>query len=241
MTENVIRTKNSWWTKVVGRYRVQLANKAFIRSFALGLSLLFLSFVVNYLASLYAFERISNPVTDIILSNIRSFDVDQIFLWGPLVFWVIAAIFILPKPQKIPFCLKSIALFIIIRSAFITLTHIGPFPTQIALDSGSTDWIANFFHIKPIYAFIFSSGGDLFFSAHTGLPYLMALVCWKERLLRIFCLASSIFFGVIVLMGHLHYSIDVASAFFITYTIYHIALRFFSPDEKHFEEMESTA
>jgi len=32
----------------------------------------------------------------------------------------------------------------------------------------------------------------------------------------------SISFGVIVLLGHLHYSIDVLAAFFITYTIRHI-------------------
>jgi uncharacterized membrane protein YccC len=62
----------------------------------------------------------------------------------------------------------------------------------------------------------------------------MAMVLWNKPLVRIFCLASSIFFGIIVLLGHLHYSIDVASAFFITYSIYHIAERFFPADQKLF-------
>jgi hypothetical protein len=49
------------------------------------------------------------------------------------------------------------------------------------------------------------------------------LVFWKHYHLRIFFIALSFFFGAIVLMGHLHYSIDVVGAFFITYTVYHIA------------------
>ena len=60
----------------------------------------------------------------------------------------------------------------------------------------------------------------------------MALVFWKDKPIRIFCIAASIFFAVIVLLGHLHYSIDVASAFFITYTISIIAEKIFKNDHK---------
>ena len=136
-------------------------------------------------------------------------------------------------PKRIPFTLKTIALFVIIRSIFITLTHIGPFPDHTAIDS--------FFAPSALQSvssannfFIFSAGGDLFFSGHTGLPFLLALAFWHEKPFRYFCLLSSVFFGVVVLMGHLHYSIDVMSAFFITYSIYHIAEKWFRKDRAMF-------
>ena len=53
---------------------------------------------------------------------------------------------------------------------------------------------------------------------------------------RIFFTAVAIFFGIIVLMGHLHYSIDVLSAFFITYSIYHIAKFLFKEDKILFDK-----
>jgi hypothetical protein len=77
-------------------------------------------------------------------------------------------------------------------------------------------------------------GADLFFSAHTGMPFLGALAFWKEKEIRYFSLFGSLFFAVVVLLGHLHYSIDVASAFFITYGIFHIAQYFFPKDWKLF-------
>jgi prolipoprotein diacylglyceryltransferase len=52
--------------------------------------------------------------------------------------------------------------------------------------------------------------------------------------IRTLFLAASVVFGVIVLLSHLHYSIDVFSAFFITYSIYHIAIKLFRKDYEFF-------
>ncbi len=46
---------------------------------------------------------------------------------------------------------------------------------------------------------------------------------------------SGCFLCAVVRRGHLHYSIDVAAAFFITYSIYHIAIRWFKKDKEIFE------
>lgn len=73
-------------------------------------------------------------------------------------------------------------------------------------------------------------GNDLFFSGHTALPFLMALIFWQNVKLRWAFILLSLFFGSAALLGHLHYSIDVFAAFFITYGIFHIALKIF-PDE----------
>jgi hypothetical protein len=118
--------------------------------------------------------------------------------------------------ERFPFAIKTLSLFIVIRSIFISLTHIGPFVDQI-------QWSSNILSK-------FSFGGDLFFSGHTGIPFLFALIFWDVKLMRYVFLALSAFFGTIVLMGHLHYSIDVLSAFFITFSIYHIAEFIFQKD-----------
>jgi hypothetical protein len=189
-----------------------------------------LALVINYFAAAYAFERASSAVSDIVLSNIPVFDVDWIFVFGPITFGIWIAILSFSNPKTLPFTIKSIALFVVIRSIFITLTHIGPFPDHIHID-GSSAVLLHAISSSPNF-FLFSTGADLFFSGHTGLPFLLALVLWKHRLTRTFCIATSIFFGITVLLGHLHYSIDVASAFFISYTIYIIATKLFRKDHE---------
>jgi hypothetical protein len=182
-----------------------------------GFLFLILSLCANYIAGTYATERASNAVTDIILSNIPVFDVDTIFVYGPILLWIGIALLLFSEPKWLPFSLKSISIFILIRSFFISLTHIGPFPSQIAIDS-------NFFLNKTAF------GGDLFFSGHTGIPFLMALLFWSYPRLRVTFFLASLIFGVSVILGHLHYSIDVFSAYFITYGIYHICQIIFPKD-----------
>src|SRR3989344_8842551 len=82
-------------------------------------------------------------------------------------------------------------------------------------------------------------GGDLFFSAHTGMPFLGALAFWREKGIRNFYLLTAVFFAAVVLLGHLHYTIDVLSAFFITYGIFHIAEWIFPHDRAMFLADES--
>lgn len=206
----------SWFEK----NRLSLSNRRFWLSVLCSCFYLTLSLFANFYAGLYATEHVSNSVTDIVLSNIRVFDVDGFFVYGSLLFWAFIAFICLKEPAKLPFTVKSIALFVVVRSVFISLTHIGPFPTQAVMDS---NLISDF-----------TFGGDLFFSGHTGLPFLMALIFWNQFRLRLLFLCSSVFFGIIVLLAHLHYSIDVLSAFFITYTIFHIAEKLFASDRKFF-------
>ncbi len=196
-------------------------DKEFIKSLIIGFLLLVLSLIINYIAGTYATEKASLPVTDIILSNIPVFDVDGIFIYGSIIFWIFAIVVFFYNPKKIAFGLKSIALFVIIRSIFISLTHLGPFPTQMVVDNVSLFNKLTF-------------GGDLFFSGHTGLPFLLALTFWQEKYLRYIFIISSIIFAAVVLMGHLHYSIDVLAAFFITYAIFHMAEFLFKKDREKF-------
>ena len=202
---------------------IHFKDEAFVQSLILSFLLLVLSLFINFYAGVYATHKASNAVTDIILSNTRVYDLDQIFIYGSWFLVLFIAFVCIKYPRKTPFILKNISLFVIIRSIFITLTHIGPFPTEIIINPRS---FLNYF--------VF--GGDLFFSGHTGLPFLLSLVFWDIRWLRRTFLSISLCFGVIVLLAHLHYTIDVLSAFFISYGICHIARVLFKKDYAHFIE-----
>jgi hypothetical protein len=208
------------------RFLHLIRQKTFLLSFLTGLVFLAGSFVVNYFAASYATSRASDSVTDIVLSNTRVYDVDAIFVFGALFMVAVIAVVCFYKPRSAPFTVKSIALFIFIRAIFISLTHIRAFPVRALIDY-------NFLNASTFWNGIFT-GNDLFFSGHTGLPFLMALIWWKNRFLRTLFLMFSLLFGVVVLLGHLHYTIDVLSAFFITFSIWSIAKVFFKKDWKFF-------
>ncbi|MEJ0021884.1 MAG: phosphatase PAP2-related protein [Candidatus Doudnabacteria bacterium] len=194
-------------------------NREFSRSVTWGVIFFLASLVPNYLATTYATERASMPVTDLILSNIRVYDVDGIIIYGAVLLIIFSILVLFYDPKRIPFTLKALALFIVIRSIFVSLTHLGPFSPQDVIDS------------THIFNFLgFGTTADLFFSGHTGIPFLLALIYWNNIKLRWTYLAISAVFAVSVLLGHLHYSIDVLAAFFITYTIFHIAQKLFADD-----------
>lgn len=209
--------------KLKTRYQPYLRDRKFLISSAVSLLFLIFSFFINYQAGTYATESQSSPVSDVILSNTPVFDVTAIFHYGSIIMVLFIALMLIWYPKSLPFGVKSIALFIIVRSISISLTHIGAFPLRVDVSS-----------LSLIDSFTF--GGDLFFSGHTGMPFLMALVFWENKQLRYAFIAISIFMGAIVLLGHLHYTIDVFSAFFITYTIFHIAKFLFKKDYRILSE-----
>ncbi len=209
--------------ELLRRYRLYSARQGFKSSvFFSGLTFLG-SLVTVFYAIGYATESASNSVTDIILSNTPIFDVHNLFVYGTVLAAVFGVGLLLAHPKRLPFALHALALFYFVRAGFISLTHLGPFPISVV----------NTFDFGTLAGRMFF-GGDLFFSGHTGLAFLMALMFWHEKNIRYLFLGASAYFGAVVLLGHLHYSIDVASAFFITYGIFHIAEWLFPKDRAVF-------
>jgi hypothetical protein len=215
MIETSLHRHHAPHRELARRYRAHWSRKEF-RS-ALYVSVLFFAaaVTVSFFAIQYATERASNAVADIILSNFPPLDVDVFFVFGTLLLIIFATLLAFAHPKRLPYMLNALALFYLIRSAFVTMTHLGPFP--VPLDT--TDWGTLAAH------FLF--GADRFFSAHTGVPFLLALIFWRETALRNIFFLWSVYMATVVLLGHYHYTIDVASAYFITYTIFILCERFF--------------
>jgi membrane-associated phospholipid phosphatase len=204
--------------EIILRHKYYWAQKFFLQSFIVGLFLFAVSLLFNHLLSIYVDHRAGAYVQDIFLDNLPVVNVNWIMNEGVLIYGAFMIFFIIIKPEKIPFVLKSLATFVFIRAFFTTLTHLGPAPSQTYLDPN--DLLSRL-----------NSGRDFFFSGHTGLPFLMALIFWNEnKFVRWVSLIASFTFGASVLLGHLHYSIDVFAAFFISYAIYHIAQKLFVKD-----------
>jgi len=199
------------------------SQKAFIAEVAIGLLFLGVALLGTYYANSYTTAHASNFVTDLLLDNLPVVNVDFIFNEGALIFIIILCGILLYEPNRIPFVLKSIALFTAIRSGFMMLTHLAPPSYQSYIDP------ADLLHR-------ISSGNDLFFSAHTGLPFLLAFIFWDSKIFRCFFLFATVIGGVSVILGHLHYSIDVFSALFISFGIFHISKKLFGKDYQLFEE-----
>lgn len=196
------------------RHKGYWTQSRYLSSSLVGLVLFFASLVANRYASLYATAQAGNSVNDLLLDNLPVMNVEWIVNDVAAIFGFCMMALIIWQPRRIPFILKSVALFVTIRAVFITFTHLGPFPYRTYLDP--TDVFRTLTY-----------GGDYFFSGHTGMPFLFALIYWQEKRVRYFCLAAAALLSTGVILGHLHYSIDVFAAFFITYGVFVMAQRFF--------------
>ncbi len=195
-----------------------------LSSLLTALALLGIAYVAEHFANIYALayslRPTSNHVGDLVLDNIPVVDFNFIIIEVALIAIVLGILFLLSKPRHILFTLKALALFIVIRALFISLTHVGIHPENLAPGLGFFD---------AIYLYLnFQTG--LFFSGHTGLPFLMALIFWQMPRVRILFLALSFIFGVAVLLAHTHYSIDVFAAPFMAYGIFKISCYLFPRD-----------
>lgn len=178
--------------------------------------MLFLSFMIANMAGNYATAHASNPVADLFLDWLPIYDVNFIHIFLALTFWSLFALWLLNYPTFLPFVCKSAALFILIRSGFICLTHLGIPPNQLS--------------IPKTFSSLLLFSGDMFFSGHVGGPFLLYLIFYPVKRCRRLFLSVSIIFGLSVVLGHIHYSIDVFAAPFITFTIFHMSKWLFRAD-----------
>lgn len=196
-----------------------------IKSLILGLILIIIATIIQIGLGKVSTQRSlsSYPAKDLFLDNLPLINTQIIIIQGALLFWIISWIYIVLNPKYLIFSLKASALFIIIRSFFINLTPLGIYPHYIPFEEKL--WGFNFYNRLTFE-------GNFFFSGHVGYPVLLSLIFWENKNLRKIYVLLAIIFGISVLLAHSHYSIDVFSSPFITYTIFNIAKKLFKNDYK---------
>jgi len=184
------------------------------------ISLLFLliALFLDYQAGIYVTNTQGVVVPDLILDHTPTLDLDFLYIYFNIL--IIFLLFIYPlffKIHEFHKVISQVSLLVVIRAAFTCLTHL-----QAPLTAFK-------FQIPSLISFI-SFENDLFFSGHTAIPFLGFLI-FKNKI-RYFFLGASIIMGLTVLLMHVHYSIDVFSAFFITYGSFKIGNWFFNKEIK---------
>jgi len=193
-----------------------------VRSLVNALILLALATVFQFYASAYVERTPGNPAVDLFLGILPVVNLNFLIVEGALAAIALSVILVLAKPQYLLFTLKAGAIFIATRAMFIAVTHIGIYPGQINPDVGFFD---------RIYTGLGLEAG-FFFSGHTGLPLLMALILWNKKFWRYAYIILSIVFGIAVLFAHIHYTMDVLAAPYMTYGIFKMSQYFFPEDYK---------
>ena len=100
------------------------------------------------------------------------------------------------------------SLLLIIRSVFMIFTHL---ETPAGAITVSYPWFFRSLYFE----------NDMFFSGHTAMTFL-GFYLFRRSWLRYVYLVGSIVMGIVVLAMHVHYSVDVLAAFFMTYGSYRI-------------------
>lgn len=208
-------------------WRLLFSDYAYRVSFLVGLLVFLGSYVLTYYVSAYNDSNSYISVGDTILNRIPTYNLDFVFTWGIYMVVASAIVYVLFfRPEIVPFVLKTFGLLFIVRCGFIVLIHVGPpegFYYAEKMEVG----------IKVLQGFMFKN--DLFFSGHTAVPF-MAFLLFKEGRFKWFMLFSSLVMGTTVLLMHVHYSIDVFAAFFITHGIYSLSHKLFNDLNIRFKE-----
>jgi len=141
---------------------------------AFAIFFLIFSLFFQFRAGEYTNQMGGHFLGDMVLDNIPTIDLSVIIVEGAFLTIIIGTFLVLSRPRYMLFAIKTVALFIVIRSIFISMTHIGIYPNQIIFDGKFSDRVYETLNLQA----------GFFFSGHMGLPLLMGLIFWRRPVLR---------------------------------------------------------
>ncbi len=181
-------------------------NKTFVALVLVAIILLLLPYFFAFIE-----KREGMVLQDFVLERLPAMDVSIptfVIIWS-----VVLLVFyrIYQNPSIFLVVAYGFILMCIARVLTISLLPLNPPPGLITLK----DPIANIaYGGKGIFI-----TKDLFYSGHTGNMFLFFL-CLEAKWDKIIALAASFMVGILVMVQHIHYSVDVIAAFIFTYFIY---------------------
>jgi membrane-associated phospholipid phosphatase len=205
------------------RHKIFWRDKIILRHLSFSVALLAISLYLFKFAYHYTNQYTGYVVPDILLDNIQTVNVSYVFFQGAFLFIAFFTAMCFLDPKYLPFSLEVSAAFFFVRSCFMSMTHLSAPAVEYY------NYVQHKHHEANVL-FTISSGNDLFFSGHVGYTFLAALVFWQKKPLRYIALACSVIAAFAVILGHLHYSIDVFSAYFIAYGVYEMSKNFFKKE-----------
>jgi len=165
---------------------------------------LFLFIVVIFLPFFFQFieERPGYLINDPIVDALPSIDVSiPIFL----IIWSLVALFLVrcwKNPQLLLHYLYAFLFLTLFRIITISLVPLNAPPGLVTLE----DALSNYFYGTRDFI-----TKDLFFSGHTATLYLFAF-CFQRRWDKLIAGTGATMVGILVLIQHVHYTIDVLVA-----------------------------
>ncbi len=160
---------------------------------------------------IYNESRPGSTLADPLLEILPMMDV-SIPIFGIIYGAILLGIYsLLGSPRSLLLALQSYTALILIRIVALYLTPLAPPPEMIPL----YDPMAGFGPGDILHR-------DLFFSGHTSTLFLLFLIA-RTRPIRWIFLACTAAVGMLVLVQHCHYSIDVLAAPFFAYGCYRLA------------------
>lgn len=200
------------FNKVTKEWKKHLKNEHFRKKLYFALAIFFIGVIILKGAGNYADSKPNGTEqTDIVLNNIPAINANFFNIYGFYIVLLLIAYLLLTKPITTPLAIKLFGLLIITRGIFIFSTQLNPSYEYISMHS-------NYFKL-----FYFDK--DLFFSGHASIPF-MAYLLNKKNKFGSFFLAMSILLALGVLLSHIHYTIDILGAYFITFTVYYLGVNY---------------
>jgi hypothetical protein len=186
------------------------------RRLLVGIGLFVLGWASYCVLARYQDGKLLPAGVDPLLSALPKVGGDWLLTWGWLIFnaavmlhWARA------RRPRLPYFLAMVGFWTFVRAVFIALDPVGP-PRDLApFYAGALSFLRG--------RLFFDS--ELFFSGHTGLPYLYALLAGTATVLGRVCLAVSVVMGAGVLLTRNHFTIDVLGAYFVTYSAWALGRR----------------